>query len=411
MRLKFVFAMVATAGGLLTADPGFAQVWTLTSAPQDAWASLASSADGAKLVAVSYDQSPSYPFIQGAIYTSTNSGATWVLRRFGDEGWSSVASSADGTKLVAASVKWDGTVYNNTMYASTDSGNTWMPTIAPNPPVSIQFSVASSTDGTKLVAVEYGDSWIYTSTNAGATWQSNALPANGWTSLASSADGTKLVTAGGGSPGPIYASTNSGATWTQTSAPSERWSCVASSSDGSKVVAGYVGFKSQGGAIFVSKDSGATWAQTSAPIVRWTSIASSADGIRLAAVSDFQAGSIYTSSDSGTTWTANPPNVYAVWRYVALSADGNKLVAASPGGGIYTLQTTPTPILSLTPFGTNAVIFWTIPSMDFTLQQNSDLTTTNWTDVTTPPVLNLTNLQNQVIVSPTNGNTFFRLKH
>jgi hypothetical protein len=78
---------------------------------------------------------------------------------------------------------------------------------------------------------------------------------------------------------------------------------------------------------------------------------------------------------------------------------------------IYTSQTTPTPSLSLTPSGSNLVISWTVPSMDFTLQQNSDLSTTNWMDVPTPPVLNLTNLQNQVIVSPTNGNTFYRLKH
>jgi hypothetical protein len=45
-----------------------------------------------------------------------------------------------------------------------------------------------------------------------------------------------------------------------------------------------------------------------------------------------------------------------------------------------------------------------IPAMSFTLQQNSDLTMTNWTDVTLPRVLNLNNLQNQVIVSLTNGN-------
>ena len=411
MRLKFVFAMVATAGGLLTADPGFAQVWTLTSAPQDAWASLASSADGAKLVAVSYDQSPSYPFIQGAIYTSTNSGATWVLRRFGDEGWSSVASSADGTKLVAASVKWDGTVYNNTIYASTDSGNTWMPTIAPNPPVSIQFSVASPTDGTKLVAVEYSDSWIYTSTNAGATWQSNALPANGWTSLASSADGTKLVTAGGGSPGPIYASTNSGATWTQTSAPSERWSCVTSSANGSKLAAGYVGFKSQGGAIYVSMDSGTTWTQTSAPILRWGSIASSADGTSLVAATDV---SIYVSQDSGMTWMVTSPS--NIGGPVASSADGSRLVAV--GGfialnqdAIYASQTTPMPFLNIVFSGNNTRLSWTIPSLGYTLQQNADLTTTNWTDVPAPPVLNLTNLQSEVMVSPTNGKTFYRLRH
>jgi hypothetical protein len=39
------------------------------------------------------------------------------------------------------------------------------------------------------------------------------------------------------------------------------------------------------------------------------------------------------------------------------------------------------------------------------------LSTMNWTDVTTPPVLNLTNLQNEMIISPTNGNNFYRLKH
>ena len=34
----------------------------------------------------------------------------------------------------------------------------------------------------------------------------------------------------------------------------------------------------------------------------------------------------------------------------------------------------------------------------------------NWTDVTNPPVLNLTNLQNQVILFPPGSNTFYRLK-
>jgi hypothetical protein len=44
------------------------------------------------------------------------------------------------------------------------------------------------------------------------------------------------------------------------------------------------------------------------------------------------------------------------------------------------------------------------------LQQNSDLTTTNWTVMTNAPVLNLTNLQNQVILSPSGSNAFYRLK-
>jgi len=44
------------------------------------------------------------------------------------------------------------------------------------------------------------------------------------------------------------------------------------------------------------------------------------------------------------------------------------------------------------------------------LQQNLDLTTTNWTDVTNPPALNLTSLQDEVVLSPTNSSGFYRLK-
>jgi hypothetical protein len=49
--------------------------------------------------------------------------------------------------------------------------------------------------------------------------------------------------------------------------------------------------------------------------------------------------------------------------------------------------------------------------MIFTLQQNSDLNTTNWTEVTIAPTLNTANLRNQVIVSPASDDQFYRLKH
>jgi hypothetical protein len=87
-------------------------------------------------------------------------------------------------------------------------------------------------------------------------------------------------------------------------------------------------------------------------------------------------------------------------------------VAAVNGGGIYTAQLTPNPSLTIAPSGTNTVLSWIIPSVSFSLQQNLDLTTTNWTDVVTPPVLNLTNLRNQAVVAPPASSTaFYRLKH
>jgi hypothetical protein len=93
-----------------------------------------------------------------------------------------------------------------------------------------------------------------------------------------------------------------------------------------------------------------------------------------------------------------------------MSADGGKLVAAAKDGGIYTLQTTANPSLSITASGGNAVICWTIPSMSFGLQENSNLTGTNWTQVGTIPSLNVTNFHNQVIVPITGNSAFYRLK-
>jgi len=53
---------------------------------------------------------------------------------------------------------------------------------------------------------------------------------------------------------------------------------------------------------------------------------------------------------------------------------------------------------------------WLIPSTNFVLQQNLDLTATNWTDITNTHVLNLTNLQNQIFLPLPASNSFYRLK-
>ena len=86
-----------------------------------------------------------------------------------------------------------------------------------------------------------------------------------------------------------------------------------------------------------------------------------------------------------------------------------------PGGGIegsvgriWTSQTTPSPQLNLTPSSTNLTLGWTVPSTNFVLQQSADLA--SWADVTNPPVLNLTNLQNQVTLPSSGSSGFYRLK-
>jgi len=281
--------------------------WKQTSAPQNLWISVAASADGTKLVAVG-------SYGGGNIYLSTNSGVTWALS--GAQG-SAVASSSDGTKLAAAASPGG-------IITSTNSGTTWTPTSAPN---AFWCSIASSSNGVKLVAGLDSDTTtggIYTSADSGNTWTKTSAPARTsypvtwWNSVASSSDGTKLAAVEYNTPA-IYTSADSGGTWTQTSASTTiQWKYVTSSSDGTKLVA--VG----GNAIYTSTNSGGSWT----PSIGGSSVASSSDGTKLVAVGS----GIYTSTNSGTTWTqqTNAPN--AAWNAVASSSDGTKIVAVISGG-------------------------------------------------------------------------------
>ena len=90
------------------------------------------------------------------------------------------------------------------------------------------------------------------------------------------------------------------------------------------------------------------------------------------------------------------------------------MVSSSPPppfqGGIYTARPTQSPHLNLATSADELILSWVVPSVEFGLQQNYDLTTTNWTGVTTTPTLNLTNLKNQVTLPLQAGESFYRLK-
>jgi hypothetical protein len=101
-----------------------------------------------------------------------------------------------------------------------------------------------------------------------------------------------------------------------------------------------------------------------------------------------------------------------VWDAVATSADGGKsaAVAANLGavtGPIFTSDTAPLPRLNLESANNKLLISWLVPSINFQLQQGSNLS--SWLDVTNIPTLNLTNLQDQITLSPSNSSGFFRL--
>jgi len=392
---------VVICGLLFVFHSTFAQTWMTNSFPLSA-RSVASSADGCNLVLAAGD---------GGVFTSTNSGATWT-QSLGGAGIANayvVASSADGTILFA-----------DDFNVSTNSGTTWnfIPSGITANGVAVVFEfIACSADGSRLLVaggtsihVSYPylnllSSPLYTSPDSGMTWVSNNAPVASWQAAAASADGTKLVAVING--GGIYTSTNFGITWVSNNVPNEAWTSVACSADGGKVVA-----TSVGGGIFNSVDSGQTWApnawiSNNLPNSAWISVASSADGNKLVATTT---GNIYSSTNSGNSWTLDNAPVKG-WGWVASSADGNKYVTITPGGNrnVWTLQISPAPQMIIAPTNSSLALSWIIPSTNFVLQQNLDLTTENWTDVTNTPVLNLTKLQDEVTLPVTNGSSFYRL--
>ena len=398
-----LLAVAVLSNPLTGVVSALAQDWTLTSAPNETWKCVVSSADGNRLAAFSYS----------LVYISTNSGISWISNSLpsGALSCAAAASSADGSMLVAGDSCGG-------VYTSTNLGVTW---ITNNVPFGTWYGVASSADGSKLAAYSCYGNLFYTSTNAGMTWTTNGPPSTNiftWCALASSADGRKLVAAGTMSAkypthaGWIYTSTNSGAGWQMTTAPKTNWCSITSSADGCKLVAAAYDdypFSDQNG-IFMSTNSGATWTAINTPqsLWRYITVACSTNGNNLIVAPGSYPGLIYTSTDSGATWISNNvPKTY--WGSVASSAVGNKLAAAMYGGQIYTWQYKPT--LWLSPSKTNLVVLWACSpfATNYVLQQNSDLSSANWTATGLPVNNDGTNMG--VTFGPLIGNNYFRLFH
>ncbi len=396
-RVFWVVAAIISSSFL--SEPSVAQTWTTAaSAPSANWVSIASSADGNRLAAL----------MEGgeAVYISTNAGADWTLSSPPNGGvlGSGIDCSADGKILYFA-----GTTQ---VYCSTNAGANWNPTLSP---FANWTAVACSADGLRVAgssAFRRGSPpGIITSPDGGATWNSTTPPQDIFVAVASSADGMMLagvnLTASA-----IYTSGDGGNSWAQHSPPLQSFTAIASSADGTRLAAASQGAGS-GGPIFISTNSGLNWAPTTAPVTNWVSIASSADGRTLLAAGGGASalGHLFLSTDSGATWNLTY-SLFTHWSCVAVSADGTKLVAAENAGHIYTLHLSPvtlSPTLRIRPSGTNAVVSWLVPSMDFTLQQSTDPSSSNWVNVAAAPLLNTANLYNEVTVPSSLGNSCFRL--
>jgi hypothetical protein len=299
---------------------------------------VTSSTDGSKLVAVVSGVYPSY--IGGYIYTSTNSGASFnQVTNAGTRVWFDVASSSDGSKLVACD-------NSGFLYTSTNSGTTWTARTS-----SDWLSVASTPNGNILIASSYnnsGSSGTYMSTDSGISW--NKIFSNKYIyGTAISSDGSKIVLCSNNfvnadPNGYIYTSTNSGVSFTNRMTDARRkWYDVASSTDGTNLIAcDYGGFVSTqstqagiGGYVYTSTDSGVTWtARMTDALRKWLTVSSSSDGSYLFA--GMFPGYLYISTNSGVNWNQITSAGYRNWVSIASSSlNGKSIVAASNDGYIY----------------------------------------------------------------------------
>jgi hypothetical protein len=397
-RTTFLLKTSVAAGMCLVIHSARSQVWSPATLPTNQWVSGASSADGTKLVAAGL----------GVIYTSTNSGSNWIMSLTNSLPWVAAASSWDGTKLVVAAGGYlhgdgVGTPVQGPIYISSDSGSNWAPAMAPT---NYWKALASSTDGTRLIAAAGGNfigvSAIYASVDSGSNWSPTSAPLEDWYSVASSADGSKLVAAGINA---VYTSTDYGTNWLPAGGlPSKSWTYACSSLDGTRLAVA-----PNPGVIYTSSDSGLTWIKSGSSNLDWNALACSADGMRLAAGNWLNQG-IYMSSDGGSNWL---PTESAVGNWTALtgSADGGKWLGVDYTNSVFTLQTNVTPALSITGSGGNIVLSWLLPSEPFAVMANSDLNTTNWAAAGGTPMIDLTNLQYYLPVTTDSGSGFFRLMH
>lgn len=127
--------------------------WTKRNVAAGGFTGIASSADGLRLVAIA-----AFP---SQLYTSTDGGVSWMLQSAApQEAWNTVASSADGKRLVAG-----GSGVQGQLYTSTDGGLIWLsinnaPTLAGHPVG--WLGVAASADGRFMVALPSHITGIYT---------------------------------------------------------------------------------------------------------------------------------------------------------------------------------------------------------------------------------------------------------
>lgn len=224
-----------------------------------------------------------------SLYRSTDYGAIWSETSLTGVPIVAVASSADGAKLIAG----DGTGY---AYVSTDSGTNWNPV---NTSYSAVRDVAISDDGA-TIAVVY-EQYVFVSRDSGSSWSqvtTLSLTAYG---VAMTGSGVTIVLSGTNNQ--MAVSSNYGVSWTRRDIPytyvgGSTSTHLAISGDGTRWLVFWTNSEAYA---FKTADSGATWSAESSLPYFCREPAMSSDGtVQIAPVSNDK---IYLSQNSGAAWS------------------------------------------------------------------------------------------------------------
>lgn len=290
--------------------------------PVEDWVSVASSADGQRLLAA-----PDF----GRIHLSTDGGVTWEPRGI-RIGWGVVGCSADGQVMVAGQ-------RSGTLWRSVDGGETWQSLGVEGEWLSLTAShdgsrwLAASRTGALKSSQDYGAHWTALLRPGGS---GRGISGGPWRSVASSADGRKLIAAEEG--GRVWTSTDAGVNWIPRLQP-DVWGKVASSADGTRLVvmerpvALIQGLGPQdclGHHLWISTDSGETW-NLAGPPGCYGTVGTSADGLRILAYR--YGGQLDLSEDGGRSWDSRAQPFEPI--DLTASADGRRWVAGSSSSMLY----------------------------------------------------------------------------
>jgi hypothetical protein len=318
------------------------------------WINIACNSTASVIVACIYDNLNGY----SGVWISTNSGVTWSsfdsapLYSSYNSYWSATANG----NIIVAGGALQGT---KRLYVSTNQGTSFTETQPAGNQGQNWFTLASSLDGSIILAGAGDSGSLYLSGNYGSSWSLQSV-SGPWFCAASNSNGTILIA--GQSSGRLYVYAHG--SWSETRPEgnnSRQWLAVGSSSDGSKFVAvsHNDGF-GNGGYAWLSVDSGSTWTQILITGLttnqNWTCAAISADGSTV--IIGYNPGKLYLSTDSGATWnvtlpTGNPGDNLN-YNSLVMAQDGSKILAAVHEGRLYEasfpLATAPTFVPDATSF-------------------------------------------------------------